>query len=132
METTNMTHLSDNERIPATADATMMHILTHGFSSLHGNRRGLRSTKRRDEDTRLAGEIRSLITLKSTMGRATTIDSDALAASLDEGSWVRTAKLSKHRITRQVEVVRVRSKDGVRHVVGREFCSVQYKRPRQN
>jgi hypothetical protein len=39
MELTNMTNRNHIDGIPATADATMMHILTHGFSSSRGNRR---------------------------------------------------------------------------------------------
>ncbi len=50
----------------------------------------------------------------------------------DELRALFAAPRSKHRVMRQVEVVRVRTtEDGVRHVVDREFCNVECKRPRQ-
>lgn len=136
-----MTYHTDTDRIPATADATMMHILTHGFSSPEERRHGFRAIsggtiKRvsgrigRTENGWWHKDTGDMSVSRERRQAAKKRADDALLA--EELRGLLTAPRSKHRVMRQIEVVRVRTtKDGTRHVVGRQFCNVECKLRRQ-
>jgi hypothetical protein len=142
MEFTHMTNRTHNDGIPATADANMMHILTHGFSDYS------RDNRRSDFRTIAGGNIKRVgrigrtengwwhrDTVDMSVARerrqaAMRRDEEALLAEEIRDLTDRRSRLNL--VMRKVEVVHVRTTDaGIRLVVDRKFCNVECKRARQ-
>jgi hypothetical protein len=132
MEFTQMTNRIIEDRIPATADATMLYILTYGFSANPRHRKpAKRTAQKRASDISIAEAPRGVLTLKKVGARPATVTANSvLAASIGGAPSVRRSK--RLIVMRNVEVVHVRTIRGAQRVVKREVHQVECKRKRTN